>query len=196
MRNFLIFFLFPGHPHFLNIETYFYGVGSDKQVYRTLKNGSWKWFANCCVTKIIIPGDFGDFIYGIGTNGAVYRTRAREGGSWSQIATPNVIDIAYRDGHLFGVGTDNRVYRTTLPNDPNDGSIGSWSLGPGLCGAGCSSYAAMPVKKIFVHEGDLYGIGKDDNDVYLLIADDLVSPVTTTPKSISIIDFEISTIIL
>ena len=80
----------------MQIETYLYGLGTDNGVHWTKPNGAWSKLSDGggWVSRIIIHDDT---IYGIGEDHAIWSTSIH-GGSWTQITTPNVIDLAYWNG--------------------------------------------------------------------------------------------------
>ena len=71
-----------------------YGIGTDHRVYWTVPNsGSWSYLTSDpgeWAPRIVIHGDT---IYSIGGVGSVYEISIH-GGSWTQIAPPDVIDLA------------------------------------------------------------------------------------------------------
>ena len=120
-------------PH-NNIQHYFlkyilgavriYGIGTNHRVYWTVPNdGSWSYLTSNpdeWIWRIVIDGDT---IYGIVSDGSVYEISVH-GGSWTQIAPPDIIDLAYWNGRLYGLGTGNKVSWT----EPN----GAWSKLSGM----------------------------------------------------------------
>jgi hypothetical protein len=154
-------------PH-NNIQHYFlkyilgavriYGIGTNHRVYWTVPNdGSWSYLTSNpdeWIWRIVIDGDT---IYGIVSDGSVYEISVH-GGSWTQIAPPDMIDLAYWNGTLYGVGTDYGVYRT-VPNN------GSWSLLTKNCNKECYGEQISRITISF-YSGTIYGIGTDGSVFY------------------------------
>ena len=128
---------------------YLHGVTKDgSYVVRIVpNNGSWSQFTDTdgIVSKIIIHEDI---IYGIDPEHKVWQASATTGGSWTQVSSSDVRDIAFWDGYLYGVSWNSKVVKTVLYSM-------TWHSFP----------VGADVSKIIIHEGIMYGIGLD-NAVY------------------------------